>query len=179
MKQLILFVIAGGMLTSISSGDDKDSADKTKEAPKEIGLVATLVVYEKTYQLKSEKAPAVKIDLIITNNTRADKTVHKSLADNVELKMKLKGPGAVFVEYKGGHMGFLRTVSPSKLAPGESVKFPIRSLVCGFRNTDYWAWRAPGTYTLEVSLVSKLQTITAPPVEITVVETEETRENNA
>ena len=172
MKQLILFVLAGGMLTSISSGVEKDSADKTKEVPEEVGLVAKLVVYEKTYQLKSEKAPAVKIDLIITNNTKADKTVHKGLADNVELKMKLKGPGAVFVKYKGGHKGYSRTAVPSKLAPGESVKFPIRSLVSGFRNRDYWAWRAPGTYTLEVSLVSKIQTITAPPVEIKVVDAE-------
>jgi hypothetical protein len=153
---------------------------KDKDKPARLPVSAKLIANKATYTLdlggmtaeqfraalkdaettgRYPKPPTVDLTLELTNTSDKEVQIWSS-GDPVQLRLELKGEGAVSVKPRRAFTREFRVPRAVTLAPGKTHKIDIKSLQFGFRGVAEQAyWTEAGTY----SLTAHLQTGIAPP----------------
>src|SRR5262249_39563716 len=99
------------------------------------------------------RRPPPKVDLALTLRNTTDRPMRVWVAGpQTELRLELRGPGAVSVPVQGDAGQAPQAVT---LRPGEEYVIPITSLQDGRRA---WYWTEPGDYTLTARFTTRGET---------------------
>ncbi|HEY7308675.1 MAG TPA: hypothetical protein VH643_04845 [Gemmataceae bacterium] len=164
------------LLLAVAAGAD-ETKDKDKPKPP---VTAKLIANKGTYTLdidgmtpeqfraalkdaetsgKYPKPPAVDLTLELTNTSDKEVQIWQN-GDPVQLRLELKGKGAVNARPRRAFTREFRVPHAVTLAPGKSHTIAVKSLQFGFRGVAEQAyWTDAGEYTL----TAHFQTGISPP----------------
>lgn len=125
--------------------DPKANADKLR------ALNHRLHAAKKTVHAGGGAEQKVQVMLVLTNHGEEDQTVLWK-SDAMRLTLKLTGPGAVHMPFRGAVTEEFRMGLPTVIKAGATHPFKAGGLRHGYRQLDRWLITAPGTYTVEASL---------------------------
>lgn len=154
------------LFVAVAFGADET---KDKDKPNKSAVTAKLIANKGTYKLdldgmtpeqfraalkeaettgKYPKAPAVDLTLELTNTSDKEVQIWQS-GDPVQLRLELKGAGAVSAKPRRAFTREFRIPRAVTLAPGKKHTLAIKSLQSGFRGVSELAyWTEGGDYTL-------------------------------
>ncbi len=118
-------------------------------------------------------APSVDITLRYRiTNTGKKEIVIKHGGDESTNSLKITGPGATDVPYRGPMTADYRMGNPVTLGAGESKEFEIKGLKHGTRDMSYWSITKAGEYEAALTFKSRsgreLTTLKSEPVKFSV-----------
>ena len=176
MRRIFTAILCALLLAVAVGADETKDKDKPAKPP----VTAKLIANKGTYTLdldgmtpeqfraalkdaeksgKYPKPPAVDLKLELTNTSDKEVQIWQS-GDPVQLRLELKGKGAVSARPLLAFTREFRVPRAMTLAPGKSHTIAIKSLQFGFRGVAERAyWTEAGEYTL----TARFQTGISPP----------------